>query len=175
MKKEPPWKIIPTIGLIFIIVIISGCTTPEKNYENDLVSFTVPGNWSVDKTKFNDELASLRPINANNPIIYIHSTDLQPTEIIDGYIDNYPTEYPRFQVVTREPVKVNGIEGEKLVFKNTGQGDIFLLGPDFYSVVVVFEENNHTYVITSTESLEHTYYSQVEPALNVLLNSIKIK
>ncbi|OPX59596.1 MAG: hypothetical protein A4E25_01080 [Methanobacterium sp. PtaB.Bin024] len=175
MKKESPWKIIPTIGLIFIIVIISGCTTPEKNYENDLISFTVPENWSVDKTKFSDELASLRPVHANYPIIYIHSTDLQPAEIIDGYIDNYPTEYPRFQVVTREPVKVNGIEGEKLLFKNTGQGDVLLIGPDFYSVVVVFEENNQTYIITSTESMEHTYYSQVEPALNVLLNSIKIK
>jgi hypothetical protein len=58
MKKESPWKIIPTIGLIFIIIIISGCTTPEKNYENDLISFTVPENWSVDKTKLSDELAS---------------------------------------------------------------------------------------------------------------------
>jgi hypothetical protein len=102
------------------------------------------------------------PVHANYPIIYIHSTDLQPAEIIDGYIDNYPTEYPRFQVVTREPVKVNGIEGEKLLFKNTGQGDVLLIGPDFYSVVVVFEENNQTYIITSTESMEHTYYSQVE-------------
>jgi hypothetical protein len=175
MKNESPWKFILIVGLISIIVIISGCTTSERNYENDLVSFTVPENWSVDKTKFSDELASLRPMYANYPIIYIHSTDLQPTEIIDGYVSNYPTEYPRFQVVAREPVEVNGVEGEKLVFKNTGQGDVLLIGPDFYSAVVVFKENNQTYIISSTESMEHTYYSQVEPALDVLLNSIKIK
>lgn len=175
MTNKSSWKFILSVGLISIIVIISGCTTSERNYENDLVSFTVPGNWSVDETKFSDELASLRPMYANYPLIYIHSTDLQPTEIIEGYINNYPTEYPRFQVVTREPVEVNGVKGEKLVFKNTGQGDVLLIGPDFYSVVVVFNENNQTYIISSTESMEHTYYSQVEPALDVLLNSIKIK
>lgn len=175
MTKDLPRKFILIIGLIFAIVIISGCTTPEKNYENDLLTFTVPTNWSVDKSHFSDELASLRPIYANYPIIYIHSTDLEPTEIIDGYVNNYPTEYPRFQVVTRELVKVNGLDGEKLVFKNTAQDDFLLIGPDFFSSVVVFHENNQTYIISSSEAMEHTYNSQVEPALNILLNSIKIK
>lgn len=163
------------VGLILSILVTSGCTTPESNYENDLVIFKVPANWSVDKSKFSDELASLRPVNANYPIIYIHSSDLEPTEIIEGYITNYPLEYPRFQVVTRERVQVNGYDGEKLVFKNTAQDDFLLIGPDFFSSVVVFQENNQTYIITSSEAMEHTYHSQVEPALNVLLNSIKIK
>jgi hypothetical protein len=168
-------KFILILGLILFIIIISGCITPEKYYENDLISFTVPSHWSVDQSKFSDDLASLRPTYAIYPVIYIHSSDLKPAEIIEGYINNYPVEYPRFQVVTREPVKVNGQDGEKLVYKNTAQDDFILIGPNFYSSVVVSQENNQTYIITSSEIMEHTYHSQVESALKMLLNSIKIK
>ncbi len=155
--------------------MLSGCTTPEKNYENDVLSFTVPANWNVDETKFSDELASLRPVYAQYPVIYIHQTDLKPDEVIDGYITNYPYEYPRFQVVTREEVKVNGQSGEKLVYKNTAQDDFLLIGPDFFSVVVVFVKDNQTYIISSSEAMEHTYNSKVEPALEVLMDSVQIK
>jgi hypothetical protein len=175
MLNNSTWKLILIVGLILSIIAISGCATPKKYYENDIISFTVPANWSVDKTKFSDEITSLRPVHTYYPIIYIHSTDLEPAEIIDGYINNYPTEYPRFQLVTREQVKVNKINGEKLVFKNTAQNDFLLIGPDFYSAVIVFKKDNRTYTISSTEAMEHTYYSQVELALNVLLNSINIK
>jgi hypothetical protein len=168
-------KFILIIGLILFIVLISGCTTPESDYENNFLSFTVPANWSVDESNSSNALATLRPVYSNYPLIDIQSTDLEPAEIIEGYITNYPYEYPRFQVVTREAVKVNGQDGEKLVYINTAQDDFLLIGPDFFSSVVVFQENNNTYIITSSEAMEHTYHSQVEPALNVLLNSIKIK
>lgn len=163
------------IGIILSIMMISGCTSPETDYEDDLLSFNVPANWKVDEEKFSDELASLRPVYANYPVIYIHQSDLKPDEIIDGYITNYPYEYPRFQVVTRENIQVNGLRGEKMVYKNTAQDDYLLIGPDFFSVVVAFEKANQTYIITSTEAMENSYYSQVEPAVSVLLNSIKIK
>ena len=175
MLKDLLRKFSLIVGLLLFLIIISGCITPEKYYENDLLSFTVPSNWSADQSEFSDELASLRPTYANYPVIYIHSSDLEPSEIIEGYINNYPVEYPRFQVVSREPVKVNGQDGEKLVYKNTAQDDFILIGPDFFSSVVVFQENNQTYIITSSEAMEHTYHSQVESALNVLLNSIKMK
>ena len=77
--------------------------------------------------------------------------------------------------MTREYVKVNGLDGEKLIYKNTAQDDFLLIGPYFYSVVVAFGKANQTYIITSTEAMEHTYYSKVDPALAVLLDSIKIK
>jgi len=174
MTKDYRNKII-LLGLILFIIMLSGCTTPEKNYENDVLSFTVPANWNVDETKFSDELASLRPVYAQYPVIYIHQTDLKPDEVIDGYITNYPYEYPRFQVVTREEVKVNGQSGEKLVYKNTAQDDFLLIGPDFFSVVVVFVKDNQTYIISSSEAMEHTYNSKVEPALEVLMDSVQIK
>lgn len=93
---------------------------------------------------------------------------------MDDYIINYPYEYPHFEVVTREPVEVNGHEGEKLVFKNIGQNDFLLIGPDYFSSMVVFQDNNQTYILTTSEALENIYYSQVEPAVKVLLNSITI-
>ncbi len=175
MINNSSWKVILIVGLILSIIVISGCTTPERNYENDLIGFKVPGNWSVDESKFSDELISLKPVYANYPVIYMHTSHLEPAEIMESYIQNYPVEYPRFQVVNREPVKINGGYGEKLVYKNTAHDDFLLIGPDFYSAVVVFEANNQTYIISSTEAMEHAYNLQVEPALKVLINSIKIK
>lgn len=163
------------LSIIIFIIMVSGCTTPEKIYEDDVLSFTVPANWNVDETKFSDELASLRPVYAKYPVIYIHQSDLKPDEVIDGYITNFPYEYPRFKVVTREDVKVNGLGGEKLVYTNTAQDDFLLMGPDFFSVVVVFQKDNNTYIISSSEAMEHSYHSQVEPALTVLMDSVKIK
>lgn len=174
MTKDHRNKIL-LLGLIAFIIMVSGCTTPEKIYEDDVLSFTVPANWNVDETKFSDELASLRPVYSKYPVIYIHQTDLKPDDVIDGYITNYPYEYPRFEVVTREDVKVNGLSGEKLVYTNTAQDDFLLVGPDFFSAVVVFQKDNQTYIISSSEAMEHTYHSQVEPALAVLMDSVKIK
>lgn len=167
-------KIIVT-GLIFSIIIISGCTTLPTNYEDETLSFNVPPHWRVNEEQISDELAKLQPVDAIYPVIYIHQSNLKPRDIIDGYITNYPYEYPRFKVVTREYVKVNGFEGEKLIYKNSAQDDFLLIGPDFFSVVVAFGKSNQTYVISTTEAMEHTYYSRVEPALEVLLNSIKVK
>jgi len=178
MKKDYRNKIILLgliLSIIMFIIMVSGCTTPEKIYEDDVLSFTVPANWNVDKTKFSDELASLRPVYVKYPVIYIHQSDLKPDEVIDGYITHFPHEYPRFKVVIREDVMVNGLNGEKLVYKNTAQDDFLLMGPDFFSVVVVFQKDNNTYIISSSESMEHSYHSQVEPALNVLMDSVKIK
>lgn len=166
---------ITLIGVISAMLIISGCITFPTNYEDDVLSFKIPTHWRVDEEKFSDELAKLRPVDANYPVIHIHQSDLKPHTIIDGYITKYPYEYPRFEVVTREYVKVNGLDGEKLIYKNTAQDDFLLIGPDFYSVVVAFGKANQTYIITSTEAMEHTYYSKVDPALAVLLDSIKIK
>lgn len=178
MTKDHRNKII-LLGLILFIItfiiMVSGCTTPEKKYEDDILSFTVPANWNVDETKFSDELASLRPVYAKYPVIYIHRTDLKPDEVIDGYITNFPYEYPRFEVVTREDLKVNGLSGERLVYTNTAQDDFLLVGPDFFSTVVVFQNDNQTYIISSSEAMESTYYSKVEPALAVLMDSVKIK
>ena len=109
------------------------------------------------------------------PVIYIHQSDLKPDEVIDGYITNFPYEYPRFEVVTREDLKVNGLSGERLVYTNTAQDDFLLVGPDFFSTVVVFQNDNQTYIISSSEAMESTYYSKVEPALAVLMDSVKIK
>ena len=175
MKKEITWKYILIISLILVTISISGCSSPEKYYESDKISFKVPANWAVDETQYSNELAILRPIYTKYPAIYIHSSEFGPDEILDSYITNYPYEYPRFEVVTREPVEVNGHEGEKLVFKNTEQNDFLLIGPDYYSSVVVFQDNNKTYIITTSEALENIYNSQVEPAVNTLLDSITIK
>ncbi len=168
-------NLIIIIGLLTFMIMGSGCTTPERKYDDDLLSFTIPANWNVDETKFSDELASLRPAYANDPVIYIHQTDLKPDEILDGYITNYPREYPRFNVVTREEVKVNGLKGEKLVYKNTAHEDFLQIGPDFFTEVVVFRDNNKTYIISTSDELEHVYHYKVKPALAVLMDSIEIK
>ena len=153
--------------------MISGCSTVEGNYENSLLSFKIPENWTVDNSNSSDSLASLK--TWDNQRIYIQSSDVNPGEIIDSYIQNYPVEYPRFQVLSREPVQVDGREGEKLVFKNTGQNDFLLVGPDYISSVITFSRDNKTIIITSSEALSDNYYSRVEPAMKVVVNSLRIK
>ena len=165
-------KFILIMGMV-LITVISGCSTLEGYYENSLLSFTIPENWTVDNSNSSDSLASLK--TWDNQWIYIQSSDVDPTEIIESYIQNYPVEYPRFQVINLDPVQVDGREGEKLVFKNTAQNDFLLLGPDYISSVIAFSKDNKTYIITSRETLPDNYYSRVEPAVNVVVKSLRIK
>lgn len=165
-------KFILIMGMV-LITVISGCSTLEGYYENSLLSFTIPENWTVDNSNSSDSLASLKTWDDN--WIYIQSSDLVPAEIIEGYIKNYPVEYPRFQVLSRETVQVDGRQGEKLIFKNTAQNDFLLLGPDYISSVVAFSKDNKTYIITSSESMTDNYYSRVEPAMNTVVKSLRIK
>lgn len=156
-----------------MVTLISGCSTLEGDYENSLLSFKIPENWTVDNSNSSDSLASLK--TWDNQWIYIQTSEVDPAEIIDSYIQNYPVEYPRFQVLSREPVQVDGRDGEKLVFKNTAQNDFLLVGPDYMSSVVVFSKGNKTIIITSSEALADNYYSRVEPAMEVVVNSLRIK
>lgn len=166
-------KFILIVGMVLMVTVISGCSTLEGDYENSLLSFKIPENWTVDNSDSSDSMASLK--TWDNQWIYIQSSDVDPNEIIEGYIQNYPVEYPRFQVISREPVQVDGREGEKLVFKNTAQNDYFLMGPDYISSVVAFSRDNKTIIITSSEALADNYYSRVEPAMEVVVNSLRIK
>lgn len=156
-----------------MVTLISGCSTLEGDYENSLLSFKIPENWTVDNSNSSDSLASLK--TWDNQWIYIQTSEVDPAEIIDSYIQNYPVEYPRFQVLSREPVQVDGRDGEKLVFKNTAQNDFLLVGPDYISSVVAFSKDNKTYIITSRETLPDNYYSRVEPAMDRVLKSLRIK
>jgi len=166
-------KFILIMATVLMVTMISGCSTLEGDYENSLLSFKIPDNWTVDNSNSSDSLASLK--TWDNQWIYIQTSDVDPAEIIDSYIQNYPVEYPRFQVLSREPVQVDGRKGEKLVFKNTAQNDFLLVGPDYTSSVVAFSKDNKTIIITSSEALADNYYSRVEPAMEVVVNSLRIK
>lgn len=164
------------IATVLMVILISGCSTLEGDFENSLLSFKIPENWTVDNSNSSDSLASLKSANSwDNNRIYIQSSDVNPTEIIEGYIQNYPVEYPRFQVLNRTTVQLDGQHGEKLVYKNTAQNDYLLVGPDYISSVIAFSKDNTTYLITSSETLSDNYYSKVEPAMNVVINSLRIK
>lgn len=170
-------KIILIMMLVIslFVVVISGCTSLEGDYENSILSFKIPENWTVANSDSNEALVSLKPINSADTSISIHSSDVEPAEIIQKYINNYSVEYPRFEVLKQESVQVNGQQGEKIVYKNTASNDYLLVGPDYISSVVVFSKDNNTYIISSSEVLADMYYLQVEPAMNVLVGSLRIK
>jgi len=167
--------LIMMFGISLFMVVISGCTTLEGDYENSILSFKIPENWTVDNSNTSDALVSLKSVISGDTLIYIQSSDVEPAEIIEGYISNYPMEYPRFEVLKREPVQVNGRQGEKLVYKNSATNDYLLVGPDYVSSVVVFSKDNKTYIVSSSEVLVDAYYSHVEPAMNVVVGSLRIK
>jgi hypothetical protein len=170
-------KIILIMMLVIslFVVVISGCTSMEGDYENSILSFKIPENWTVSNSNSSDALVSLKPVNSADTLISIHSSDVKPAEIIEGYINNYPAEYPRFEVLKQESVHVNGQQGEKMVYKNTASNDYLIVGPDYISSVVVFSKDNKTYIISSSEVMNDMYYSQVEPAMNVVVGSLRIK
>lgn len=183
MMTSSTRKLILILIIILSIVVVSCLThidkASERDYENEDLSLKVPANWSVDEKNDNEyNLAILRPLNARYPYIIVAGYDRNmetPSDYIDHIIKMYPIEEPRFEVVTRETVDINGGKGEKLVYISTAHDDIFFIGPDHYFAVVVFETTNQSITISTSETTEHTFYSQIEPALDVVLNSIKIK
>lgn len=168
-------KIILLMVFLIMVVACSGCTSLEDNFENSILSFNIPENWTVVDVSSTDTLASLKPTEINKTLISITSTDVSPQQVIDGYLNNYPSKYTRFQVIKNEPVTVDGVNGIILVFKNTARNDSLQRGPDYLSSIVTFSKNNQTYIISSDEVSENEYQSNVESAMKKLVSSIKIK
>lgn len=168
-------KIILVLFITFMVTAVSGCSYLEDEFENSILSFKIPENWTVVDVTSSDIITGLKPLYSTNTLITITSTDISPQYVVDGYLTNYPREYPRFQVIKNEPVTVDHEDGLRLVFKNTGRNDVLFTGPDFISSVVTFSKNNQTYIISSDEVSNDQYQSMVEPAMNTVVKSIKIK
>ncbi|MBP1946972.1 PsbP-related protein [Methanobacterium petrolearium] len=152
-----------------------GYSLIEDEFENSMLKFTIPENWTVVDTTQSDTLTGLQPVHNNTTIIAITSTEVSPQEVVNGYVNNYPSKYPRFKVLKNEPVTVDGEEGIRLVYINTGSSDTLFTGPIYVYSLVTFSKYNQTYIISSKEVSENYYEKMVEPAMNTLINSIKIK
>ncbi|MCC7550196.1 MAG: hypothetical protein KO316_01690 [Methanobacterium sp.] len=168
-------EIVLIILVSSFVVLSSGCMSLEDTFENSILSFNIPENWTVVDVTSTDSLVGLKPLGTNTTLIDITSTDVSPQSVVDNYLNNYPQEYPRFQVITQESVTVDGENGIKLVYKNTGRDDVLFTGPEYISSLITFSKYNQTYIIRSDEVLIDEYQSRVEPAMNTLARSIKIK
>ena len=78
-------KIILIMMLVIslFIVVISGCTSLEGDYENSILSFKIPENWTVDNSNSSDAIVSLKPQNSSSNIISIQSSDSDTSKIIE--------------------------------------------------------------------------------------------
>ncbi len=152
-----------------------GYSLMENEFENSMLKFKIPENWTVVDTTQSDILTGLQPVHNNTTIITITSTDVSPQKVVDGYVNNYSSKYPQFKVLKNEPVTVDGEKGIRLVYENTGSNDTVFTGPIYISSLVAFSKYNQTYIISSKEVSENYYQKMVEPAMNTLINSIRIK
>jgi hypothetical protein len=158
-----------------VVAVIIGSSYLESDFENSILGFKIPENWTVVDVTTNDSIAGLKSLDYPSTIITITSSDISPSEVVNEYIKNYSLKYPHFQVLKNEPVTVDGVNGTILVFKNKAINDTLFTGPDYFSSVVAFSKNNQTYIIISNEVNETDYTTLVEPAINSLVKSLRIK
>lgn len=158
-----------------MVTATMGCSFLEDEFENSIFSFKIPENWTVVDTTHSDTLAGLKPANKNTTLIDITSTDTSPQKVVNGYVNNYPSKFPQFKVIKKESVTIDGTEGIRLVYRNTGSNDSLFTGPTYIFSLVTFSKYNQTYIISSREVSENYYQGMVEPAMDALINSIKIK
>ncbi len=167
-------KIILAMIIVSGVVVIIGSYYLESDFENSIVGFKIPENWTVIDVTSQNSIAAIKLLDSTNTSITITSTENSPQEVVNGYIDNYSLKYPSFQVLKNEPVSVDGANGTKLVYKYTAMNNISA-GPDYISSVVAFSKNNQTYLIISDAVSVADYTTQVEPAMNTLVTSLRIK
>lgn len=161
--------------ILFMIMVFSGCLSLEDEYENSILSFKIPENWTVVDVTNLDTLAGLKPVGTNSTLISITTTDVSPQELVEGYVNDYSQTDPDFQIIENEPVPVDGGEGIKLVYK-MGRKDGEGLNSSYQvSSVIAFSKNNNTYIISSVGVSNQDYQSRVEPAMNKVTSTIKIK
>lgn len=168
-------KIILVLIIVCTVAATMGCSFLEDEFENSILSFKIPENWTVVDTTTTDTLASLKSMDTNTTLIDITSTDVSPQKVVDGYVNNYPPKYPSFKVIKNEPVTVDGEEGIMLVYENTNSNDKLVTSPIYISSVVAFSKYNQTYIISSREVSQKYYENNVEPAMNKVVSSIRIK
>lgn len=161
--------------ILFLAIATSGCLSLEDEFENSILSFNIPENWTVVDVTNLDTLASLKPVGTNTTLIDITTTDVSPNELVEGYINNYSKKDPDFEILENETVTVDGEEGIRLVYKTSSKDDNQLNSSYYISSVVVFSKNKYTYIISSVEVPKKDYQTLVEPAMNKLATTIRIK
>jgi len=161
--------------ILFLVVVFSGYLSLEDEYENSILSFKIPENWTVVDVTNLDTIAGLKPVGTSNTLIDVTITDVSPPELVDGYIKNFSEKDPDFLIMEKEAVTVDGSEGIKLVYR-MGRKDVEDLNSSYYvSSLIAFSKNNNTYVISSVEVSNRDYQTLVEPAMNKVTRTIKIK
>jgi len=161
--------------ILFLAVVLSGCLSLEDEYENSIFSFKIHENWTVVDVTNKDTLAGLKPVGTNTTLIDITTTDVSPQELVESYIKNYSQKDPDFEIIENRPVTVDGKEGIKLVYKMRPKGAEDLSSSYYISSLIAFSKNNNTYIISSVEVSNHDYQTMVEPAMNKVSSTIKIK
>ncbi|MDI9435111.1 MAG: PsbP-related protein [Euryarchaeota archaeon] len=167
--------LLPVFLMILLVVAVSGCLSLEDEYENSILSFKIPENWTVVDATNLDILAGLKPVGTNTTLIDISTTDVSPQELVDGYIKKYSQKNSNFKILKNEPVTIDGEEGVRLIYKIGKNPEGQLNSPYYVSSVVAFSKNNYTYIISSVEVSNKDYITKVEPAMNKVTSTIKIK
>jgi len=167
--------IFPVFLIIFLIVTVSGCLSLEDEYENSILSFKIPENWTVVDVSSLNSLAGLKPVGTNTILIDISTTDASPPELVDGYIKKYSQKDSNFRILKNEPVIIDGEEGIRLVYRISKKDDEQLNSSYYVSSVVAFSKNNYTYIISSVEVSNNDYITRVALAMNKVISTIKIK
>lgn len=136
-------SIIGLLGIFILVVAISGCSSSNA-FENNKVSFEIPVNWTVTEQTTNSDqfYVELKPSEENLLIdIETLQSNHNSTEWMDGIEKEGFGASPKFQVLKRENVTVDGQPGEWIVFNDVTADDDTFSGPIYTTSEVVFQKN----------------------------------
>ena len=179
-------SILGLLGILVLVVAISGCTSSNV-FENNVASFDIPVNWTVDDETINNtylyvKLTPSEELIKSNPsegFLEIEITELQsnsiPSEWMDGIEQEGFADSPKFQVLKRENVTVDGQPGDWLVYNDVNPEDLTFSGPVYTISDILFQKNGKTYRINVWVPKGSYTDTDEAAALNVIISTIKIK
>jgi len=164
-------KLILILGILAVMVMASGCissSSSNKTYSSNGVSFTYPGDWSVQN--------NTQALNISNVIVWVgneksafalanvtipkNKTLANTTQWATGTKSNYKNS--GYEFVSEKSRTVDGANGYELVFRKSGN----------YSSYTYFVKNGTPYL--AAFNFIDSNMQTVNETVDMVLNSLKV-
>lgn len=159
--------------VLIFVVMISGCTSGNNNFENSWMKVQVPTDWKGENV--DDRVFESTKTEPTSTIIIGKDTDTRNLSLEERSKDfSTATEGESMKVLKNESVNISGVTGVYIITQYSENSRPFN-GAEIKTATILFDKNGKRYMVSSQEQYPNIFDSTIVPALNTIIKTLQIK
>ena len=163
-------KWISIITILVVIVLISGCASKSmpntKNYSENGLSFTYPGNWSeLDTTSYQSVLGDRGQLlvlvgDGSNSAFGVAKLNNEKNQTLENLVITYKLSLKSngTEFISEGPITIDAVKGHEITVKASG---------NYFSSILFFKNNSSYLVGFESQNDDQQIFNQIIKSLNV--------